>query len=138
MQLAEMKMNDYHRIRLAGKGYRNLRPTDTLAIHKKHRKIIERALLIDPPHGKTVVVTHMLPSMLSIPDQYAGEELSPAYASNLDALVGAADIWIHGHTHTSMDYNIGKCRVVCNPCGYVMRTGNNENSSFNPNLIIEI
>ena len=28
------------------------------------------------------------------------------------------DLWIHGHTHTSFDYRVGRCRVLCNPRGY--------------------
>ena len=27
-------------------------------------------------------------------------------------------LWVHGHTHSSFDYNIHGTRVVCNPRGY--------------------
>ncbi len=27
-------------------------------------------------------------------------------------------LWVHGHTHASLDYRIGATRVVCNPFGY--------------------
>jgi hypothetical protein len=28
------------------------------------------------------------------------------------------DLWIHGHTHSSFDYALGKTRVIVNPYGY--------------------
>ena len=27
-------------------------------------------------------------------------------------------LWTHGHTHDPFDYEVGTCRVVCNPRGY--------------------
>jgi predicted phosphodiesterase len=47
---------------------------------------------------------------------YEADILSMSFASHLDGLVRKADVWVQGHTHTSMDYMIDKCRVVCNPC----------------------
>jgi hypothetical protein len=26
--------------------------------------------------------------------------------------------WFHGHMHDSIDYQVGECRVLCNPRGY--------------------
>lgn len=40
--------------------------------------------------------------------------MSAAFASDLDAMVSKADLWVHGHIHDSMDYRLGKARVVCN------------------------
>jgi predicted phosphodiesterase len=28
------------------------------------------------------------------------------------------DLWVHGHTHKSFDYMLGKTRVIVNPFGY--------------------
>jgi hypothetical protein len=54
------------------------------------------------------------------------------------------DVWIHGHTHVSLDYNWKingneklMTRVVCNPRGYPWR-GLPENDKFDPNKIIEV
>jgi hypothetical protein len=68
--------------------------------------------------------------------------LSAVFASNLDDLVSEVNgCLIHGHTHDSFDYNIGKCRVVCNPRGYPrsrdMASGY-ENPNFRSDLIIEV
>jgi pyruvate carboxylase len=44
----------------------------------------------------------------------------PAFASDLAALVREpVKLWIHGHTHESMDYELNGTRVVCNPRGYL-------------------
>jgi predicted phosphodiesterase len=69
----------------------------------------------------TVVISHHAPSPRSIASQYQGNALNPAFVTNLEALILEHDIalWIHGHTHTAFDYNIGNTRVVCNPRGYL-------------------
>ena len=137
MRTAEAVMNDYQRIRLAHKGYRKLRAADTAQLHAAHRKWLTEKLA-QPFLGFTVVVTHMAPSIHSVPGEYAHDPVSACYASNLDELAAHADLWVHGHTHTSMDYKIGKCRVVCNPCGYITRGGTAENEAFDPNFIVSL
>lgn len=130
-------MNDYHQIRVASRGYGKFTVTDSAGLHLAHLSHIT-GHLNGEWNRKRVVISHMAPSMQSVPEMYKSHLLSAAYASNLDALAEKADLWIHGHTHTSMDYNIGKCRVIANPCGYRFKDGGNENLTFNPNLIIEI
>lgn len=95
------------------------------------------ARLGEPFGGKTVVVTHHLPSMLSVIDKYKTDALSPCFASSLDHLFGKMDMWIHGHTHASLDYVANGTRVVCNPRGYVTVRGT-ENASFDPRKVVEI
>lgn len=137
MRTAEAVMVDYKRIRLASKGYRKLRAADTAQFHAMHRSwLTER--LVEPFDGKTVVITHMAPSMRSVAEEYAGDPASAAYASRLDDLVSQADVWVHGHMHDSFDYHIGKCRVVCNPCGYMTRGGGIENDQFDPSFVIVV
>ena len=53
--------------------------------------------------------------------KYVNNELNPAYASDLeDFIKGHSQIklWTHGHIHSSSDYKIDECRVLCNPYGY--------------------
>lgn len=76
------------------------------------------AQLAEPFAGPTVVVTHHAPSARSIPPQYVGDSLSPAFASDLEHLVQQCDLWLHGHVHDALDYRIGRARVVANPGGY--------------------
>jgi predicted phosphodiesterase len=137
MREAEACMADYKRIRLAKEGYRKLRAADTAKFHSIHKNWLQKKLE-EPFTGKTVVVTHMAPSMHSVSERYALDRISAAYASNLDEIVGKSDLWIHGHMHESFDYRIGKCRVICNPCGYMTRGGGIENDQFNPQLVIEL
>lgn len=70
--------------------------------------------------NKTVVVSHHLPSFRSVAERYRRSLLSAAFASNLDHLIEQYQpaLWVHGHTHDSFDYQLGKTRVVCNPKGY--------------------
>lgn len=137
MMAAQTGLNDYHAIRIANRDYRKLKPLDTLELHLRHREWISEKL-DEYFSGKTVIISHMAPSMQSVPEEYEKDALTPCFASNLEDLAKRADLWIHGHTHTSMDYMLDKSRVVCNPCGYVMRGGGNENPDFNPNFIVEI
>jgi hypothetical protein len=57
--------------------------------------------------------------------------------TNLDSYIMETQpkLWIHGHTHESMDYFIDKTRIVCNPFGYWQY---DENRRFQENLIIEV
>jgi Icc-related predicted phosphoesterase len=137
MHAAEGVMNDYRRIGLAGQGYRKLRAADTAAIHARQKAWLTTKLN-EPFEGSTVVVTHMAPSMQSVTGQFRMEPSSAAYASRMDELVSKADLWVHGHMHTSLDYRIGQCRVVCNPCGYTTRDGAPQNPQFDPKFVIDI
>lgn len=134
---ARAVMNDYQRIRVATAGYRKLHPQDTARLHAEQKKWLD-VKLSEPFPGQTVVVTHMAPSMRSVASRYSADPVSAAFASNLDNLTAKADIWIHGHTHTSFDYQLGRCRVVANPLGYLLRGGGAENENFNPNFIVEV
>lgn len=89
--------------------------------------------LSQPFAGKTVVITHHSPSRKSVAARFDADILSAAFASSLDDLVVQADLWVHGHMHDCFDYEIGDCRVVCNPHGYP-----GERTAFRPSLVIEL
>jgi len=135
MHEAEFLMNDYRRIRLASAGHRNLRASDTAKFHNDERNWLE-SKLSEAFDGKTIVITHMAPSKLSLPQEYESSATLAAYASRLDDLVEMTDLWVHGHIHESKDYPIGKCRIACNPCGYMTRASAPENRQFDPNFVI--
>jgi Icc-related predicted phosphoesterase len=44
-------------------------------------------------------------------------------------------LWIHGHTHETFDYRIGKTRIICNPRGYAP---NDMNQDFKAGFVVEI
>lgn len=85
---------------------------------------------------KTVVITHNAPSYKSIAPEFIGNKINCMFANNMEyshILRYNPNLWIHGHTHRSFDYEIGDTRVVCNPVGYL-----GENPYFNPTMIVEI
>lgn len=129
-------LNDHRRIAVAGSG-RRFMPEQARLLHEFSRVWLERELAA-PFDGKTVVVTHHLPSLRSVGEHYKKDPLTPAFASDLDALVAQADLWIHGHTHDSCDYKLDKCRVVCNPRGYPRHLGVFENVEFDPAFVVEL
>jgi Icc-related predicted phosphoesterase len=85
-----------------------------------------------------VVLTHHLPSYQSVGKQFQGSSLNSGFASDIDDLILKyhPKLWIHGHTHLSFDYHIGKTRILCNPRGYINNI--DENKEFNPNLLIQV
>jgi hypothetical protein len=120
-------------------GNRLLLPDDTINFHIWDTGFLVQKIWSEPFAGKTVVVTHHLPSMLSVADRYKTELASAGFASNLDYLLDGEQValWVHGHTHDNFDYICNGTRVVCNPRGYERYNGG-ENSSFNPTFTVEI
>ncbi|MET4695301.1 metallophosphoesterase [Endozoicomonas lisbonensis] len=127
------RLNDYNKIRTLP-NYSRLTPEDTLAFHRQSISWLEQQLLHSTT-SKNVVVTHHAPSIKSIPEQYECDTLSTGFASDLEGFISQhqPDIWLHGHVHTSNDYTIEGCRVVCNPRGY-----NDENADFSGQLLIDL
>lgn len=115
---------------------RHFRPQDVITFHRAARRFLE-AELARPFDGKTVVVTHFLPSPRSVAPKFEGDPLNPYFCTDLGALIeeGRPDLWVHGHTHESFDYRIGRTRVVCNPRGYFPFE---LNPRFNPGLVVEL
>lgn len=85
----------------------------------------------------SIVVTHMLPSPRSIAPEFKGSPLNPFFVCDVEDLLvrRRPALWIHGHTHGSLDYVVGQTRVVCNPFGYA---GSEENPRFDAEKIIEV
>jgi hypothetical protein len=126
-------MNDFRMIQWAGGD--PLEPILVREIHfKRARWLAQR--LAEPFAGSTVVVTHHLPHRQSIHPKYAGTRFNPCFASDLDHLVRAPVVlWVHGHTHESLDYVVNGTRVVCNPRGYFP---SDPNPSFDPLGMVEL
>jgi Icc-related predicted phosphoesterase len=133
MWYAKRSMTDFRIIRYRG-GILSPQATRELHLISKHW-LMER--LAEPFDGKTVVVTHHLPHRSSIDQQFHRNPLNPAFASHMPELVRSpVNLWIHGHTHCSCDYEpVGGTRVVCNPRGY---GPSDLNEQFNQYLVVEI
>lgn len=134
---AKRLMNDYRYIRFGRKRKKardRMTPVNTLSMHIASRDWLQRSLA-ETFDGRTVVVTHHAPHLLSVPTHRVGDRYTPYYASHLPQLVRApVDLWIHGHFHTSCDYTIGTTRVISNPRG---RSGD-DNPAFNANFTLTL
>lgn len=108
-------------------------------LHRRQLTEIKGHLSI-PFDGKTVVVTHHLPSNRSVHVRYVNSPINSGFASSLDHVICdyQPDLWLHGHTHDSCDYQIGETRVVCNPRGYPRSGELFENPGFDDSLVIEL
>lgn len=117
---------------------RRFRAQDSLQLHRRERAWLEQRLA-QPFEGLTIVVTHHAPARGSVASAHASSWLSPAFVSDLSpALFEVPCLWVHGHTHTSFDYRVNDCRVVCNPRGYAVRGARSENPHFDPSLVIDV
>lgn len=119
LQLSKGWLNDYNMIK---KSTRILTPEDTYNAHKYSRDFIFKE---EKKHENTVVVvTHHAPSIQSVNDLYAEDNLNGMinfnYYSSLEEPILDSNIalWIHGHLHNTSDYMIGDTRVFANCFGY--------------------
>ncbi len=139
---ASKALEDHRAIRI-GDGARSLAftPADALARHKADLAYIESELA-RPFAGPTIVVTHHAPHRKSVAFEHLDNMLTAAYVSDLSATIerGKPRLWVHGHTHVSFDYEVGGCRIVCNPEGYGWgeRGPEKENPKFDERFVIEV
>jgi Icc-related predicted phosphoesterase len=130
---AKQLIGDFVSIR---NGARLFTPEDSVALHEASKAWLVGELQTEFD-GPTVVVTHHLPATPSIADRYRNDPLNPAFASRLEGIIEKyqPELWIHGHTHVSCDYEIFDTRVVCNPRGYPSESFAR---GFSPGLVAEV
>lgn len=151
MKAAKVHLNDYSSIRwieaqessdapavAARSKKRRLVPEDTRALHQSDRAWLAQKLA-KPFDGPTVVVTHHAPHRNSLAPRYQFDWLSASFVSELpSSFFEVPMLWVHGHVHASLHYEVGNCRVVCNPRGYLRHGRDQENKQFNPELVVEL
>lgn len=117
MDEGQAYLNDF---RLIWEGWERFTPARSIELYEESLAWlkVELAKSFD---GKTVVVTHHLPSAQSVSERFKDSLLTACFASNLDDLFGQMALWVHGHTHDCMDYEANSTRVVCNPRRYPLR-----------------
>jgi hypothetical protein len=133
-RLARQVMPDFSCIELSGRPFT---PEASVTLHMASRNWLEAALL-EGDSDRTVVVTHHVPCGRSIASRFLDgpvSVLNPAFASNLDRLMGHSALWVHGHTHDSFNYQVGITRVICNPRGYV---DEELNPGFDQNMGVDL
>lgn len=142
MENAELRLNDHRLIRSHDGGL--FSPDHALRDHELSRSWLSKELSL-AYDGRTVVVSHHAPHPLSIHPRYSGDSLNASFASDLSELLQKTDFWLHGHVHNSVDYRIGRCRVVANPRGYPLNVASApsvsslafENPSFKYTCVID-
>lgn len=99
-------------------------------LHEEHRKF-----LLENVRPGDVVITHHAPTSLSTPLRFKTSQLNRFYVADFQDVIEKCQpkLWIHGHMHEPVDYDVMGCRVVANPKGYP-----GEPSSFIANRIVEI
>lgn len=132
MAAARWMMADYRLIHFSPEA-RDLIPEDTQRLHAASKAWLQARLAESHP-GPTVVVTHHAPHGGSSDPRFEGDVLTPAFVSDMDALMGPAALWVHGHTHYNVDYVRGGTRVITNQRGYPRETG----LGFRPELVVEV
>lgn len=135
MATARFGLNDHRKIRLIDSSSRPFIPQHAREIHKRSVAFLDE-VFSQPFDGPTVVLSHHAPALGSIAPRYANDGLTAAYVSRLEWLIEKHQpaLWLHGHVHSSFDYNIGATRVIANPHGY--RSENRD--GFNPHLVVEV
>jgi len=131
----ERGLNDYYYIH---KGTKLIKANDALKEYNESVNFLKTSLQ-DIDKEKTVVVTHHTPSYKSCSEFFEGDILNGGYHNSLEELILETQpkYWIHGHTHSAVDYMIGDTRVLCNALGY-NDIGIKENSEFKMNFYINI
>ncbi len=85
-----------------------------------------------------VVVTHHLPSQRCVPARFAASPMNRFFVCELEdamATQPGPSLWLHGHTHDSVDVDLHGTRVVANPFGY---RGHEMNSGYDPRLLLRV
>lgn len=84
-----------------------------------------------------IVLTHHLPHPACIHAKFGDSPLNRYFLHDLSPLIAdaAPALWVHGHTHESVDLTVGATRIVCNPFGYV---AHELNPAFAPALVVTL
>jgi len=85
-------------------------------VFNRHRLFLE--MLEDFKEGD-VVISHHLPCIRSVPAEYKASRLNCYFLHEMSSWImeRKPDVWVHGHTHSSSNYEILNTRVYCNAFG---------------------
>jgi predicted phosphohydrolase len=123
--LIENSMNDFKVIK--NNGYR-LSIKEYNAFHKDSMVFLKEAFKTIA--GKSIVLTHHVPTFMHYPEKYKTSILNSAFAVELFETIEKSNIhyWIYGHHHqNTKDFKIGNTKMLTNQLGYV---DHGENEGF--------
>lgn len=120
-------LNDF-RLITRGDGSRRFTVPDMQEIFKASKKAIMHELSKPWPLDTIrVVVTHHLPSRRLVSKRFwpgdGSDGANGGFVGQCDDILATTelcspDIWIHGHTHDTIDTRLWETRIVCNPAAY--------------------
>lgn len=130
MAEAGASMPDYRNVRLDAD--RLLTPAQVLEWHRTSQAWLTGELRRNRD-GVSIVATHHAPSTRSLQPRPPGHVGRITSVSALDDLIvdRGPDLWIHGHTHSDRDYQLGPTRVV------TRQRGSAANKDYRP-LVLEL
>lgn len=127
---AKDMIGDFYRIRKDNK-------TWTTADHEEEYHIFMLAFIewtMKTMDQKRLVLTHFMPTEKCCDIRFAGSQLNPYFAENMEKYFGLIHTWFCGHGHDTFDKTINDTRILMNPRGY----GEENKYGFNPNLVVNI
>ncbi len=130
----EKNLSDFHAIKY--KDYR-LSIDRYNELHKDCLRFITSELQ-EKYTGKTISITHHVPTLFNYPALYKGSDFNEAFAVELFDLIEANGpaYWIYGHHHSNTpEFKIGETQMLTNQLGYVK---NGEQKGFKTNAIIAL
>lgn len=132
--LIEYNVSDFHEIK-----FHNHPFSGAMFNHFHHEAMDFLRYELSHVHtGKTIVVSHHVPTFMNYPDKYRGSILNEAFAVELFGLIDRApiDYWIYGHHHHNIaGFSIGDTELLTNQLGYV-RYG--EHKGFSGGKVISL
>lgn len=126
-QAIERTLHDFRAILI---GSRKLQAFDMRRFYNAQRDSI--SFLLRQDAATRVVVTHHMPSYALSHPRFA-PIITGGFAGDCDDLLRgrhAPALWIHGHTHDTIDRQLHDTRIVCNPAGYRQEWGTQFNQFF--------
>ena len=127
-------LNDFYQILCNDN---RLVPDDFNAEHERCKQFIMKSIA-ESKSKHIVVVTHHLPTLQAVAPQHQGSTLSSAFAVEMGHFIAESriDYWIYGHSHTNIDTEIGKTKIVSNQLGYIAHR--EQHNGFNNSRYIEL
>jgi len=141
MHAAKDKMNDHTIIKTIKNGgvVARFMPHDAADEFDATMKAFGEGIYdMDRIDDQKIIMTHHAPCGLSVHPRFQGDLLNYAYYTELSREMldnETIKYWLHGHMHDNHDYNVGQCRVLCNPRGYA---GYALNKGFDLDFELEI
>lgn len=135
----QMEISDFRRI-IQDDGGDYITPADYFKRFEESKSFLKDELSKEFD-GKTIVLTHFLPTEKMIHSQYKDNPNNPAYASHLGSIVdyGQFNVWFCGHSHKTNQIDIDGKIIAMNPAGYPnveLKTFQNRN--FDPKKTLDI